>query len=68
MDSLTEHVLDLVKGMGFTIVATRIVDGGQGGWRFSATNGDGHSYTAEDSDRYRAACLLAQLVGAELED
>lgn len=37
-------------------------------WMLSARDNDGRQWTAKHQDYYRAACLLAELLGFELED
>jgi hypothetical protein len=38
-------------------------------WRLSAADAEsGQTWAAEDEDYYRAACMLAELMGFELED
>lgn len=68
-DRLAEHVLDLVAGMGYTVKDERVQKGADGWvWRVEARRPDGEIFIAQHEDLYRAAVLLAEMVGAELEE
>lgn len=36
-------------------------------WRIDATDAKGERWVASDRDYYKAACMLAELVGCDLE-
>lgn len=62
--SLAQAVLDTMrKHLGLTM---NVKTGGV--FRIEAVNGCGERWYAEHEDFYKAACLLAEVVGFELED
>jgi hypothetical protein len=66
---LADHVLELVRGMGYNVGVTRINRIGIGDvWHLDARNAAGETWIAGDEDHYRAAVLLARFVGAKLEE
>ena len=57
-DALADHILALVRGMGYRVNATTLERPTIGLiWHLEAQSGTGESWIAEDADYYRAAVL-----------
>lgn len=66
---LADHVLELIRGMGYCVGVVGITKpDGTKIWHIDARGKDEHEYRAKHEDYYRAAVLLAELVGAELRE
>ena len=68
--NLGEAVLDTLRlHLRLVIdVDTRLAPDGEVVWRMQAQGQDGKVRIAEHEDYYKAACLLATMVGFELDD
>lgn len=68
--NLGEAVLDTLRlHMRLAVdVDNRASPAGDSVWRMRARGQNGKVWIAEHEDHYRAACLLATMVGFELED
>ncbi len=63
------HVLDLVRAQGLHVGQTTIQrPDGSKLWHLDARANSGETWPAETVDFYRAAVLLAELVGVDLRD
>jgi hypothetical protein len=68
-DGLANHVLDLVRAVGFAVGLAKVDRAGAGEvWRLDARDAAGQTWSAEDADFYKAAVMLAEFVGADLEE
>lgn len=68
-DSVAEAILSTLRvHLGLTVGAVAVVRPGVGQvWRVEASDPTGQKWSAEDASYYRACCLLAELVGFDLE-
>jgi hypothetical protein len=66
---LAEHVLTVLRdSFGLSIGVIRYQPVGEDEvWRIDATDAKGERWAASDPDYYRAVCMLAELVGCDLE-
>jgi len=68
-DRLADLLLDLVRGLNLEVKQAVIErEDGAASWRLQARGSTGETWTAEHTDRYLAAVMLAELVGVELID
>jgi hypothetical protein len=67
---LAEIILDTMRQhMQLSIGVVMVSRPGEGeAWRIDASDAAGERWAAEHEDFYTAACMLAELVGVELED
>ncbi len=68
--ALGEAVLNTMRQhLGLSIGVVAVTRPGEDqAWRVDASDDEGERWAAEHEDYYTAACMLAELVGFELED
>jgi len=67
---LAEHILNTIRAhlrLSVGVVQVTRPDGAQV-WRIDASSPAGERWAAEDPDYYKAAVMLAELVGMEMEE
>lgn len=67
---LAEHILATMReALGLSIGTVQVERPGEDpAWRIDAVNQCGERWAAEHPDFYRAAVMLAELIGFELEE
>jgi hypothetical protein len=67
---LAERILDTMRQhLRLSVGVIRLLRPGEDEvWRIDASDASGQSWRAEHEDYYRAAVMLAELVGVDLED
>jgi hypothetical protein len=60
-DGLANHVLDLVRAMGFAVGLAKVDRAGVGEvWRLNARDATGQTWVAEDADFYQAVAAIGR--------